>query len=131
NNLLQIAIQSADTNSILDTFALDIIFHTYLVIKYTDIEFSEEDLDDIFALYDKLETNGIINEVLIAIPSEEYTILKDALEELVTAYNAYNTSSVVVVNRLISFFSSITDELKNIDPEKLKEIAGSIIPKAE
>ena len=131
NNLLQIAIQSAETSTILNAFALEIIFYTYLVIKYTDIQFNEDDLSDIFALYDKLETNGVIDEVLAAIPSKEDQILKDYLEDMVPTYDNYNCSISAVADRFINFFSSIGDELKNLNPEALKELANSITPKAE
>ena len=54
NAILEIAMQTADQGTILNTFALDAIFHTYLVFKYTDIEFSDDDKVDILALYDLL-----------------------------------------------------------------------------
>lgn len=128
NNLLQISLQSAGTSTILDTFALDVIFHTYLVVKYTDIQFTEEDLNDVFKLYDKLETNNIINAVIAAIPEEEYITLTDSLDEMVTAYNQYSTSSVVVFDKIINFVSNISEEIKNLDPEALKQIISSLTP---
>ena len=126
NALLEIAMQTADQGTILNTFALDAIFHTYLVFKYTDIEFSNEEKEDIFALYDLLEENGIIEATISAIPKEEYDSLKDYLLEMVDSYLTYRNSARALVEQISMFAPQAAESLsqisQNVDVDKLTQI---------
>ena len=126
NALLEIAMQTADQGTILNTFALDAIFHTYLVFKYTDIEFADEERADLFALYDLLEANGIIDAVVAAIPSAEYNSLRDYLDEMVSSYITYRNSARALVEQFSMFAPQAAENLaeisKNIDIDKLQEV---------
>ena len=126
NAILEIAMQQADQGTILNTFMLDAIFHTYLVIKYTDIQFDAEELQDIPALYDVLDSNGIISAVVAAIPVEEYESLRKYLLEMVDNYLTYKNSARALVENLAFFAPTAAEKLKevteNFDPEKLKQV---------
>lgn len=126
NALLEIAMQTADQGTILNTFALDAIFHTYLVFMYADIEFSDEDKEDLFSLYDILECNGIIDAVVAAIPKEEYQDLKDYLLEMVENYLTYRNSARALVEQFSMFAPQVAENLaeasKNIDVDKLTQV---------
>ena len=126
NALLEIAMQTADQGTILNTFALDAIFHTYLVFKYTDIEFSEEEKENLFKLYDILEENNIIDAVVAAIPKEEYQDLKDYLLEMVENYLTYRNSARALVEQFSMFAPQVAENLaevsKNIDVDKLTRV---------
>lgn len=126
NAILEIAMQQADQGTILNTFMLDAIFHTYLVIKYTDIQFDAEELQDIPALYDVLDSNGIISAVVAAIPAEEYESLRKYLLEMVDNYLTYRNSARALVENLAFFAPTAAEKLKevteNFDTEKLKQV---------
>ena len=126
NAILEIAMQQADQGTILNTFSLDAIFHTYLVIKYTDIAFSVNDKEDILALYDVLDSSGVINAVVHAIPEEEYTSLRDYLEEMVKNYTDYRNSARALVEKFAFFAPDAASKLKevadNFDVEKMQQI---------
>ena len=126
NAILEIAMQEADQGTILNTFALDVIFHTYIVIKYTDINFTIEDKEDIFGLYDKLESNGIIDAVIAAIPEKEYNDLRKNLLDMVDNYVGYRNSARALVEQLTFFAPQAAEKVQevteNFDPEKLKQI---------
>lgn len=126
NALLEIAMQTADQGTILNTFALDAIFHTYLVFKYTDIEFTDEEKVNLFTLYDLLEANGIIDAVVAAIPSAEYNSLRDYLNEMINNYLTYRNSARALVEQFSMFAPQAAENLaeisKNIDIDKLQEV---------
>lgn len=126
NAILEIAMQQADQGTILNTFLLDTIFHTYLVIKYTDLQFEPEELQDIPALYDVLESNGIISAVVNAIGEDEYNSFRTYLLEMVEDYLKYRNSARALVEQLAFFAPTAAEKLKevteNFDPEKLKQI---------
>ena len=126
NAILEIAMQQADQGTILNTFALDAIFHTYLVLKYTDIEVDFSQFEDTLVLYDLLESNGFIDAVVAAIPQEEYTSLHTYLEEMVQSYLTYRNSARALVEQISFFAPNAAEKLqevsKEIDVEKLKQV---------
>lgn len=126
NAILEIAMQQADQGTILNTFALDAIFHVYLVIKYTDLVFTPEDMEDILALYDLLETNKIIDAVVNAIPESEYNSLREYLIEMVNNYKNYRNSARAILEQLIFFAPDAAEQVQkiseNIDIDKVKQI---------
>lgn len=126
NAILEIAMQQSDQGTILNTFALDAIFHTYLVLKYTDIVVDPEDIENILNLYDLLESNGIIEAVVAAIPESEYKSLRDYLSEMVNDYLTYRNSARALVEQFTFFAPLAADKIKeiseNTDIEKLKQV---------
>ena len=126
NTILEIAMQQADQGTILNTFALDAIFNTYVVIEYTDIQFDPEDMEDILVLYDLLESNDIINSVIAAIPVEEYTTLLDNLKDMVENYLTYRNSARALVEQFTFFAPNAAEKLKditeNFDTEKFSQV---------
>lgn len=128
NAILEIAMQTADQGTILNTFALDAIFHTYLVFKYTDIEFSIEEKENLFELYDLLESNGIIDAMVAAIPKEEYESLTHYLNEMVDSYLTYRNSARALVEQFSMFApqaaEKLTEVTKDFDIEKLQQIVS-------
>ena len=126
NAILEIAMQQADQGTILNTFALDAIFHTYVVLKYTDINVDLGQFENILELYDLLESNSVIDAVVAAIPAEEYTSLKEYLEEMVRDYLTYRNSARALVEQFTFFALDAAEKLKeaskDIDVDKLKQI---------
>lgn len=127
NAILEIAMQQADQGTILNTFALDAIFHVYLIFKYTNIEFTNEEKSDLFALYDILESNDIISLVISAIPVEEYNSLHDSLIDMVTDYNKYRNSARALFEQISLFAPDSAEKIaqitQNFDMDKLQQIA--------
>jgi len=126
NAILEIAMQQSDQGTILNTFALDAIFHTYLVLKYTDIEVDLDQFENILDFYDLLESNDIITAVVAAIPVDEYTSLRDYLKEMVDNYLTYRNSARALVEQF-TFFAPVAAEklqevAQNVDVDKLKQI---------
>ena len=126
NDILEIAMQQADKGTILNTFALDAIFHTYLVLQYTDIDVDLSQFEDILELYDLLESNNIIDQVVAAIPLEEYQSLLNYLKEMVDSYLTYRNSARALVEQISFFAPNAAEKLQeiteNIDPSKLTQI---------
>ncbi len=126
NAILEIAMQRADEGTVMNTFALDALFHLYLVFKYTNLSFTDAQKEDLLKLYDILESNGIIDMVVSAIPEIEYNTLRDNLEEMTKAYSKYRNSARAVVEQFSAFAPSTADkmneQLKNFDIEKMQQV---------
>lgn len=130
NSLLEIIIQQADSATILNPFAVDVFFDLYTIFSYSDIDFSMEEDLDLFELYDILEQNGIIDQILEAIPAEEYTLLRNYLIDMISHYDMYRNSARAILDRLSSFAPNPQNAeefkklLDSVDVDKAKEVLG-------
>ena len=117
-NILEMVIQTADAGTILNTLVLDAVFEMYLIFKYTNIEFTEEEKNNILETYDKLEINDMIIPIISNIPETEYKLLRDNLLVMIDDYKSYSefkqdcsvaaTSANVIDNIVIKFNKIIT-----------------------
>lgn len=126
NAILEIAIQEADKGTVVNTFALDCLFHLYIVFKYTNITFTDKQKEDLLKLYDILETNGVIDAVVSAIPENEYLELKTNLDQMVDAYAVYRNGFKGALEQLQLFVPQQAGEMKeildNIDYSKMNNV---------
>jgi hypothetical protein len=128
NAILEIAMQKADAGTILNTYALDALFHLYIVFKYTNLTFTDNQKEDLFKLYDILESNGIIDMVVAAIPKEEYNVLRDNLLDMIKAYNKYRNSVRALVEQISAFAPNtaekLNEQIKDFDVNKLEQVVN-------
>lgn len=126
NNLLEIAVQSATQGTLLNGFLLDIYFHLYIVMEYTNINFTDNQKSDLLKLYDILESAGVVEEVLKAIPEAEYNILRDAIINLSQEAAKYMISAKAIADNLMQYApeksAEIAENVKNFDAEKYQMI---------
>ena len=132
NSILENVIQQADQGTILNTFLLDCIFDMYLIFSYTDIKFTDEQKNNILDTYDLLESNGLVDIIIAAIPENEYNILRDNLQDMVDDYLGYRNSARALLKQFEFFAPDAAEKLKeatkDLDVEKLKDVlqlAGS------
>ena len=126
NSILEITMQKADEGTILNMYALDALFHLYIVFKYTNLSFTDNQKEDLFKLYDILESNGIIDEIISAIPKEEYNVLRDNLLDMVELYNEYRNSARALVEQLSGFAPNnaekLNAEIEKFDVDKIEYV---------
>lgn len=129
-DLIQIALQKAEEDGIYNQIKLDIYFHLNLLYLYTDIEFSIEDREDEMRLYDILERNGVIVDVISAIGEEEYEGLVNYLEDMKKANLKYKNTAAAVLTRIVQDLPKNAAAAKEIvdsfDPEKYPEIINFV-----
>lgn len=126
NSILESTISEADNGTILNTFAVDIYFHMFMLLKYTNLSFTEEERENLLGLYDILETNGVISQVIRAIPENEYNTLYENLEGMLKLYNEYRNSAKALVEQFAMFApntaADISEKIQNFDIEKMQEV---------
>lgn len=126
NSILELAMQKADETTVINTFALDALFHLFIVMKYTNITFTDTQKEDLLKLYDICESNGLIQKVIEVIPEEEYNTLRDNLIDMLDNYNKYRNSARALVEQFSMFApqqaENIAEKLKDLDVEKVKEL---------
>lgn len=126
NSILEMVVQTADGGTVVNTLALEAIFELYLVFKYTDIDFTEEEKNDLFGTYDKLECTGIIEEVIKAIPETEYKLLHDSLIDIVKEYKNYRNSAKGCLDTLTLFAPAAAEKFNEavaqLDTSKVQNV---------
>lgn len=126
NSILECAMQQADQSTVMNTFALDALFHLYIVFKYTNLSFTDNQREDLFKLYDILESNGVIDIVISAIPEVEYNTLRDNLLIMEKSYAKYRNSARAVVEQFTMFAPNtaeqMNEQLKDFDVEKMQQV---------
>ena len=130
-DLIQIALQKSEEDGIYNEVKLDCYFHLNIIYLYTDIDFSAEDREDEMKLYDILEHNDIIDQVIAAIGEDEYTTLEDYLFEMKSNYLTYKNTAAAVLNKIIQDLPKNAAAAKEImdsfDPEKYQMVENFAI----
>ena len=127
-DIVQIALQRSEENGIYNELLLDMYFHLHIIMCYTDLEFSDEDLSDFMSLYDRLECHGFINEIIQAMNQDEYKNLVDYLNVMKKEKLNYNNTTAAVLSRIIQDLPKNAEAAKEIlegfDLEKYQEAAN-------
>lgn len=126
NDLIEIALQKAEEDGLYNEILLDVYFHLNIIYLYTDIEFSEEDREDEMQLYDLLETNGIITEVLAHMGEGEYQNLRELLITMRDLHMKYSNSAAAVLQRIITDLpknaAAAQQIVNNFNPEQYQAV---------
>ena len=85
-----------------------------IIYLYTNLTFTDLQRQDKFKLYDILETNNIINDVIEAIPEKEFKILINLFNKELNRMIEENRSAAGIVNNLIGDFPKKAQEVANI-----------------
>ena len=126
NSLISITMQNSEEEGIYNPVKVDMFFHLYTIFMYTNISFTEKQKENPNKLYDSLKSSGLMNEVLKMIPEEEYKMLYDYLEELITIKTKRNRSVVSLIESVISDLPKQAEAAMNIvnnfDKNKFQEV---------
>jgi len=99
------------------------LFHGFLVVNYSDIEFETINRETAIKVYDYFESNGYMEKVIAAIPKSEYSSLFDYMTESINELNKYKQSMSIVVDKIIAsvpvLMERVRDISKDIDFEEL------------
>lgn len=125
-DLIEIALQKAEEGGIYNELKLDMYFNLYLVYMYSNLEFTDEEKEDEYKLYNELESNEIINHVIAGMDEVEYQHLLDYLH-IMQVNNEHYKSSVsallqTVIHDLPKNAEAAANIVDNFDPEKYKNV---------
>ena len=125
-DLVMITLQRCYEDGIYNPIKKDIYFHLFLVYMYTDIVFTEKQKENELKIYDTLESNGLMAEIIKAIPEEEYNLLFNYINEVIENKMYWNTSASAIANKIIndlpSNMQAAVDALNNFDQDKFKAV---------
>lgn len=129
-NIITNVIQnSADDNNFANPVKVEVFANLEIMYAYTNISFTDKQKEDPTKLYDLLEENGVIAEVIAAIPQSEYTLLLGWIEETIDAFYTYRNSVVGILEQISTDYSNLEFDAASIqkklaDPENLELLKG-------
>lgn len=101
---------SADDNNFANPVKTYVLSHLEIIYAYTNLSFTDKQKEDPAKLYDILETNGIIDSIILAIPPSEYDNLIEDITSTINAYYKYKNSALGILE-------AATTDYKNLDLE--------------
>lgn len=99
--------KSADEHNFANPVKIAMIANLEIVKAYTNLSFTEKQLEDIAKLYDLLEENDIINKVIMNIPAMEYEFLLDGIDKTIKAYYEYSNSVLGLLDIISQDYSNL------------------------
>ena len=101
---------SADDNNFANPVKTYVLSHLEIIYTYTNLSFTDKQKEDPAKLYDILETNGIIDSIILAMPPSEYDNLIEDITSTIDAYYKYKNSALGILE-------AATTDYKNLDLE--------------
>lgn len=125
-NIITNVIQnSADDNNFANPVKVEVFANLEIMYAYTNISFTDKQKEDPTKLYDLLEENGVIAEVIKNIPVGEYELLISWIDETIDAFYTYRNSVMGIMEQISADYSNLSLDATAIqqklaDPQNLE-----------
>ena len=104
-----------------------------IVENYTNISFTEKQKEDIVKLYDLIQSNGLFDKILTAIPEEEFNDLLNSTWDSVDAIYTYRNSIMGILDNVSADYDNVNvdvnktiEQIKNLDLSFLSEVMNKL-----
>ena len=101
NDLIHIALQNAEENGIYNDVLVEMYFNLYIVYFYTNLNFTDKQKEDPAKLYDQMESNGLITQVIAHMDEDEYANLLTYLETIRNETLTYKNTAGAVLQTIV------------------------------
>ena len=133
NIITNVIENSADDNNFANPVKVEVFANLEIMYAYTNISFTDKQKEDPTKLYDLLEENDIIAEVIAAIPENEYALLLGWIDETIEAFYTYRNSVMGIMEQISADYSNLSLDATAIqqklaDPQNL-EFLKSVMTK--
>ena len=125
NIITSVIENSADDNNFANPVKVEVFANLEIMYAYTNISFTDKQKGDPTKLYDLLEENGVIAEVIAAIPENEYALLLGWIDETIEAFYTYRNSVMGIMEQISEDYSNLSLDATEIqqklaDPQNLE-----------
>lgn len=116
--------QAGDETGFYNIVKLEVFYVIEMLKAYTNISFTEKQMEDIGKLYDGIKMNNIWEQIKEGIPVEEREYIWNNTLELATQVTTYNSSILGILKTIKSDYSENEFNLEKMaeiiqDPEQL------------
>lgn len=89
-----------DENRFFNPVKLECFCTLEIIYAYTNIKFTDKQLEDEAKIFDLMEENGLIDLIFSAIPEEETSFIMDSCEKAAEAIYKYSNSAYGILENL-------------------------------
>jgi hypothetical protein len=93
---------------------VDVYTTLEILFKYTNINFTDKQKEDVLKLYDLVISSGLYSEIIKLIPEEEYNKLITTVEKTINAVYAYQNSILGILDTISEDYSSLDFDATSI-----------------
>ena len=104
-----------------------------IIENYTNISFTEKQKEDIVKLYDLIQSNGLFDKILAAIPDEEFNDLLNSTWDSIDAIYTYRNSIMGILDNVSADYDNVNvdvnktiEQIKNLDHSFLSEVMNKL-----
>lgn len=120
-----------DENGFFNGVKLELHCTLQIIYAYTNLKFTEKQLEHADELFDLMESNGIIDQIFAAIPEEETQMIMDATEKLASNIVTYKNSALGILEGIQNSYDLSKINLQEInnmikDPDQIKFVKNLI-----
>lgn len=108
---------SVDQNNFANPIKIEVIGAIEIIKAYSNLNFTEKQLEDPAKLFDLLEQNKIIDKIIAAIPTTEYEFLINGIDSTIKAFYEYKNSIYGILDTVGEDYSSLDFDAQKIQQE--------------
>ena len=97
-----------------DAIRIEVNFAIGICRWYAGITFTEEDMQNVATVYDALETNGYIDNIIDAIPEYEIGFLRKLVTKTLQDIANYNTSAAGIIQSMNNNATGLGTQIEDI-----------------
>lgn len=125
-NIIMITLQESREGSMYNPIKMDMYLLLNIIYKFTNITFTAEDRVNADETFDKLNTSGLLNAVLKAIPNDTRESLIKGLVETAEKMEKYNSTLAGTIQSIFEIAPDAGEKMNEIlnsfDKEKFQEV---------
>jgi len=125
-DLIDITLQKSKEENLYNPLKVNMYFHLNLIYLYTNLSFTDKQREDEEKIYDILDSNGLIDEIVKAIPERQYLDLLNKTAEKIENELKYNTTAAFIIGKFINDLPKNAEAAKtimdNFDKDKYQEV---------
>lgn len=115
---------SHDSNNFSNPIKVQVYTALEMIDKYTNISFTEKQKENPTKLYDLLNSNGLLEKIIDAVPQIEYDELIHGIYDTIDAVYAYQNSVLGILDTISQDYSNLNLDAAEIqkklaDPENM------------
>lgn len=125
--------KSIDDNNFANPVKVEVIGTIEMIKAYTNLTFTDKQLEDPAKLFDLLEQNGIVDKIMAAIPTAEYEFVIAGVDNTIKSFYEYKNSVYGILDAVGQDYSNLDFDAQKIqkeigDPENL-ELLRNVLTK--
>ena len=115
---------STGDNNFENPVQVDVYTCIKILDVYTNISFTEKQMEDVAKLYDLLDGNNVFADVFAWIPKSEYNMVINGIKDTIKALYTYKNSAMGILENITQDYSNLNLEASEIqqklaDPQNM------------